>query len=167
MIKLPLFARVFLAAFVGLLPIGCNSAEQAALLANAPAAISGGLATANDILAALAAANQQLGTQSLNPTTGLAAANAAYGNLASSNLGSAVSQTFAALTNIATSIKASNPAATQTEIAQAQSAQIVATQTQIAAATPAGAATTAMFRVHYNMFANVLVLEKETPQPKA
>jgi len=147
-----------------LLLSACSAAQEQAFLANAPTVITGGLATANDLFAAYAAANQQIGTASLNPTTGLAAANAAAASLSSSSLPTAVNQVFTGLNNLATAIKAANPSATSAQIAQAQSAQIVAAQvaTNAAVASSTAGSTAQLFRVHYSLFTRTLVIERQT-----
>lgn len=153
----------FTALFNGALILtGCSASQEQAFLANAPTVISGGLATADDLFAAYAAANQQIGTASLNPTTGLAAANAAAASLSSSSLPTAVKQVFTGLNNLATAIKAANPAATPAQIASAQSAQIVAAQDATQAATATTSKSAAIFRLHYSLFTKTLVLERQT-----
>jgi hypothetical protein len=165
--QLPVFIRVFFAAFVGLLPVACTASEEAAGIANAPAIIAGGLASINDIAASLAAANQQVGSSKLNLTTGLAAANAANATLQSSTLSAALTQVFTGIQNLTTSIQTANPAVTPAQLASAQSKQIVASQVALQAAIPPGTSPTArIFRVHYNMFAKTLVIEAVTT-PKA
>lgn len=147
-----------------LLLSACSVTQEQAALANAPAIITGGLATANDLFAAYAAANQQIGGQQLNATTGLAAANAASASLNSSSLSTAVSQVFTGLNALAASIKTANPAATPAQITSAQSAQIVAAQVATNAAVATTGASAAIFRLHYSVFTKTLVLEA---QPKA
>lgn len=144
-----------------LLLSACSASQEQAFLTNAPAVISGTLATANDLYAAYAAANQQLNGQSLNVTTGLSAANAAEGSLASNsaNLSTAVQSVFDGLNSLSTAIKAANPAATTSQIVAAQSAQLVAAQTATAAAAPA--TSTAMLRIHWNRIADKFVVAPE------
>jgi hypothetical protein len=150
--NLPQAARTALAAFSCLCLAACSAAQEAAFLSNAPAVISGALATGQELAAAYSAAQQSVGSNGgkLNATTGLAAAQAAFGSAASANLGTTVKNVFAAANQLGADIKAANPSATTAQIAAAQSSAITSAQIAIQAAAPAGspAATTAVFQVH-------------------
>lgn len=137
----------------------CSVAQEQAFLSNAPAVLQGSLATATDLYAAYAAANQQLNGQKLSVSTGLPAAQAAANNLESSNLPTALNSVFDGLNSLATSLKAANPSVTSQQIVAAQSAQLVAAQVATKAATAPPAASSENLRIHYNHLTRQLVVE--------
>jgi hypothetical protein len=154
---LPQFALATAASFCLL---ACSAAQEQAFLSNAPSVITGALASANDLYAAYSAANQQLTGKTLNVSTGLTAANAAEGSLASNSTGlsTSVNQVFSGLNALATSLKAANPSVTSAQIVSAQSAQITAGQVAVQAATPPASTSTTMFQIHYNPFDHKLMV---------
>ena len=152
--KLPCYAQIGLCAVASMLQIACSAAQEQAFLTDAPAVISGALASGQELAAAYAAAQQSVGSNGgkLNVTTGLAAAQAAFGSASSANLGTTVGNVFAAANKLGADLKAANPNATTAQIAAAQSSAITSAQVALQVAAPAGsaAATTAVFQVHYD-----------------
>lgn len=160
------FVLALLAAVGGLaltMPItGCSAAQEQAFLSNAPAVLQGSLATATDLYAAYAAANQQLNGQKLTIGTGITAAQAAANNLQSSNLATAVTNVFDGLNALGASLKTAG--ASSQQIVAAQSAQLVAAQVATKAATSPTGTTTTMFRLRYNHMTHEFVVEKDYSQ---
>jgi hypothetical protein len=141
---------------------GCNAAQESAFLTDAPAIISGALASGNELAAAYSAAQQIIGTSGgkLNVTTGLAAANAAFGSATSTNLPSTVGSVFTAINQLGTDLKAANPAATTAQVANAQTAAVTAAQVALQVAAPAGSAaqTTACIELKYDRTHHALAI---------
>lgn len=108
---------------------GCTSSQLQDFIQNAPAVISSGIATASDLDAAYAAANQQLNGKSLSVSTGITAAQAAIGSGSSTNLSGAVTSVFTNLNTLVAGLKSAPAPA----VISAESAQLVAGQTAVQA----------------------------------